>query len=372
MATAYTPGLKVSQASVILKERRLPLQGEVLVRKGEKVKYDDIVARTFLPGEVHTVNGAGILGIDPQELPQAMLKKVGDRVEKDELIAQNKGMFGLFKSNVLAPVAGTLEIVSQVTGQIILRESPVQVEIRAYLDGIVEEILPGEGVVIKSFGTFIQGIFGIGGEVNGKLTIIAEPQQEITPEMLKPEHQGQILAGGSLVTKAVLEQAVQIGVRGIVTGGIGDKDLRDFLGYDLGVAITGSEDKGVTLVLTEGFGGMKMAKKTFELLKSAHGKPASLNGATQIRAGVMRPEIIIPEILDWKIESISLKPSILEIGNLVRIIREPYFGMLAKVNKLPSDLCTLPTEAKVRVVEVETEAGVKLTLPRANVELIEL
>ena len=45
--------------------------------------------------------------------------------------------------------------------------------------------------------------------------------------------------------------------------------LRALLGYDLGVAITGTEQVGFTLILTEGFGTIPMAPKTFALL-SAH------------------------------------------------------------------------------------------------------
>ena len=59
-------------------------------------------------------------------------------------------------------------------------------------------------------------------------------------------------------------------------------------------AITGQEEKGITLVVTEGFGDLAMAERTFELLRGCAGMRASVNGATQIRAGVLRPEIIIP------------------------------------------------------------------------------
>ncbi len=52
----------------------------------------------------------------------------------------------------------------------------------------------------------------------------------------------------------------------------------------------------ITLVITEGFGKMAMAHRTFDLLKSKQGMKASVNGATQIRAGVMRPEVIVPLI----------------------------------------------------------------------------
>ena len=43
MAHAYTPGLKVTKKAVIRKTRRLPIPGEVLVEKGQKVSPDTIM-----------------------------------------------------------------------------------------------------------------------------------------------------------------------------------------------------------------------------------------------------------------------------------------------------------------------------------------
>ena len=37
-----------------------------------------------------------------------------------------------------------------------------------------------------------------------------------------------------------------------------------------------------------------MGQQTYDLLSESNGRLASINGATQIRAGVIRPEIIIP------------------------------------------------------------------------------
>ena len=68
--------------------------------------------------------------------------------------------------------------------------------------------------------------------------------------------------------------------------------ISKILGYTMGVAITGTE-KTVTLIITEGFGSINMAEKTFNLIKNNENNFASINGATQIRAGVLRPEIFI-------------------------------------------------------------------------------
>jgi len=158
---------------------------------------------------------------------------------------------------------------------------------------------------------------------------------------------------------------------GVIAGGFHDRDLRDFLGFDLGVAITGHENLGVTLVVTEGFGEMPMAGATFELLASCEGRLASINGATQIRAGVIRPEIIVPRESKAKAAAAAGDEGNLEVGERVRAIREPYFGKLGVVTSLPVELQVLETEARVRVLGVKFDDGLEAIIPRANVELIE-
>ena len=372
MAHAYTPGLKVTEGMKIQKIRRLPLEGEVIVETGTKVKAEDVVAKSELPGNVQLLNLANLLSVTPDEIEENLLIPVGEIVSKDQIFASTKGLFGLFKSQVRSPIDGTIESVSDVTGQVILREPPVPVEIRAYTDGIVIDTVPNEGVVVETFGTYIQGIFGVGGETVGSIAIVSDqPSDELTAEQIIPEHKEKILVGGSLVTTDAIQKAVQIGVHGIIAGGIDDADLRELLGYELGVAITGSEELGITLVITEGFGSISMAERTFNLLKEREGMKTSINGATQIRAGVVRPEILIPLVSEDVDTDDESHIGMLEIGSPVRVIREPHFGKLGHVSELPVELQQLETEAQVRVLQVEFDGGEKVTLPRANVEAIE-
>jgi hypothetical protein len=374
MAHAYTPGLKALEKTVIEKERRLPLKGEVLVKKGDRVKAEDVVARTLLPGNVHPVNVAGLLGVSPQDVPNVMIKKEGEEVEKGEVIAESKSFFGLFKSQVTAPCKGKIEQISTLTGQVILREPPIPVEVIAYCDGIVKEIIPEEGIIIKTTATFIQGIFGVGGEKIGLLKVAVEnPTEELTPEKIDESMKGKVVVGGSFVTGAALRKLDEIGAVGCVVGGIDDKNLREYIGFDIGVAITGSEPVQVTLIITEGFGKLEMAERTFNLLKKREGEKCSINGATQIRAGVIRPEVIIPyeKLEEVKEYEEQLKEG-LQIGTLVRIIRAPYFGEIGKVCALPPELKVIDTQAKVRVLEVELKNGKKVMVPRANVEILEV
>ncbi len=376
MAHAYTPGLKVAEKTVIVKERRLPLKGNVLVKEGDRVRAGDVVARTELPGNVVPLNMAGLLAVPPEEVRRFMLKKEGDPVERGEVIAQTPGLFGfLFKRSVTAPTMGTVESISDVTGQVMLREPPIPVEVIAYVDGTVTRVIPDEGVVVTTVGSMIQGIFGIGGEVLGELfVVVGSPDEPLTPDRIPANASGRILIGGSHVTAGALRKARDAGARGVVVGGIESRELRDFLGYDIGVAITGNEDAGLTLVVTEGFGDIPMARRTFELFQKLNGKPASMNGATQIRAGVIRPEVIVsypdedPEqVAEEERKHLS---GVLEKGRRVRVIRAPYFGKIGTVVELPPEPVEIETEARVRVVILELD-GQRVVVPRANVELIE-
>jgi hypothetical protein len=375
MAHAYTPGLTVTRVATLRRERRLPIPGQVLVKSGDSVTADQVVARTELPGNVQTVNVANLLGVPPEDIARAMVKREGDPITKGEMIAISKAFFGLFTSKVPSPVTGTLETISNVTGNVILREPPIPLDVNAYIGGKVVDVIPVQGVVVETQGAFIQGIFGIGGETSGRLTRAVErPEDELDQAALARLGAGArdtILIGGSSIHKDTLAAAVKAGVKGVVVGGFSDQDLRDFLGYDLGVAITGHEEVGITLMVTEGFGRMPMAKKTFDLLSALEGQAASMNGATQIRAGVQRPELIVPGASRAPEEQSLAHTGGIQIGTPVRIIREPYFGRLGSVTDLPSELQPLETEAKVRVLEVELARGERVTLPRANVEMIE-
>jgi hypothetical protein len=373
VAHAYTPGLRVAKFTRVRKDRRLPLLGEVSAKVGDEVKASDVIARTELPGNVATLNVGAKLSVDAEDLDRYMLKGEGDSVEKDEIVAESKSFFGLFKNSVRSPATGCIESISKLTGQVLMREPPIPVEIDAYVDGEIVEVHEGEGATVETWGAFIQGIFGIGGEVRGTIRILVDgPDRPLDPALIKEEHAGAILVGGSKIPHAAIQKAIAVGAAGVIGGGMDDQDLRSILGYELGVAITGTETIGVTIIVTEGFGEIAMAAGTFELLRANEGRFASINGATQIRAGVIRPEVVIPHLAEEHVEAEGgarakegLKP-----GHVVRIIRDPNFGKLGKVTALPPELEKMESETMVRVLEIEVE-GERYLLPRANVELIE-
>jgi len=374
MAAIFTPGLKVSPQTVVVKERLLPLEGEVLVEVGQAVSADDIVARTDLPGKIYPVNIANALGVDPSRLSEHMLVAVGASVERGQIIASTKGLFGLFRGEATAPVSGTIESVSTVTGQVIFQAHPIPVEIDAYLPGRVVEVIAGEGCVVQTSASLVQGIFGLGGETRAPLAMaVDKPSHVLEAAALHPHYEGEIVVGGAYVTGEAVKRARAIGVKGIVTGGVGYDEIKELLGYEVGVAITGGEDLGLTLIVTEGFGEIAMAPATFALLHSKAGMVASINGATQIRAGVIRPEVVVPlDGADAGTERAEAEePKGIAVGDTVRGIRAPWFGRIGEVSALPVDPVVLSSGSRARVMEVRFANGETALLPRSNVEVIE-
>ena len=221
-------------------------------------------------------------------------------------------------------------------------------------------------------GVHIQGIIGLGGETQGEIMMACDSPDTILEEsMIDESMKDKVIVAGSKVTLEALKKAKEIGVNGIITGCFEYQDIKEILGRDLGVAITGHEKIGFTLILTEGFGTIPMASRTFNLLKKYVGYKASINGATQIRAGVMRPEIIITH--NEQVQDTSTKDyanSGIQTGDQIRIIRAPYFGKLGSVVSLPVELHKVESGTWVRVMIANID-GKEVLIPRANIEMIE-
>lgn len=371
MGSAYTPGLTVSADIVVRRVRRLPIKGQVLVKAGETVSPDSVIARAQLPGILQTIKLAEKLGVEAKEVTHYFQLKIGDAVEKGQNVAETKGFFGFFKSLITSEFQGTVEAISEVTGNILVREPSIPVDIKAYIQGMIAEVMEEEGAVVETRCAMVQGIFGIGGERTGTIRVATSTPDEILGEgHIHSSDAGKIVVGGAGVTYEALQKASSVGAKGIVVGGVRDADLVQFLGYDIGVAITGQEAIELTLMVTEGFGFLGMASRTFELLKTLEGQAASINGATQIRAGVIRPEVIVPHAGVATAQTVDQSAFELRPGAAVRMIREPYFGKLGTVTELPAQLVTLESGTEVRVLRAKLGDGSEITVPRANVEIV--
>jgi len=375
MARGYTPGLQVVAGKTIRRIRELPLEGKHEVTVGKQVKANDTVLSASLPGEVEIIRVADRLGLEPLDIEGKVLVKSGDKVKQGELVCEVVSFFGMFTSELQSPLEGTVEFFTKANGHLGIRRPPVPLSINAYISGKIVDIEEGRKVTIETTCTFIQGIFGVGGESQGVVNVLdVERDQEVKIGDLEKHGnlEGKILVGGSSYSLEALKLAGKMNAKGIVTGSIDAETLREYVGFEIGVSITGDEEVPATLIITEGFGDLPISERVVQLAKKSEGLPASLNGATQVRAGAMRPELIIPG--DHSSAHYDFSPAAtgeLKESSRIRIIRVPWFGQIATVEELPSAPEEIESGAVVRVLRARLDqSGELVTVPRANVELI--
>jgi hypothetical protein len=364
---ALTPTLQVLSTTIIERVRELPLQGEVLVKAGDVVQAEDIVARAELPGELLVIRTPERLGIEVFEAVMGLKVREGDTIEEGQLLCEHVGLFGLFSSRLNSPVAGVVDFFSKSTGHLGIRLSSTILRIKAYLPGTIIKVVDGSSVTIRSECAFVQGVFGVGGPRYGKIHVLEETFDRVVEVADLPEDcSGLVLVGGTHPRLATLQEAAQRGATGFVTGSIDDATLTGYIGHELGIALTGDEEVSMTVVITEGFGVLSMSNRAREVLRAGNGQRVSMNGATQVRAGAVRPEIVLPT---QPLGSVSAVPGALGVGRLVRVIRAPYFGEIGEIVDLPTEPQLLASGARARVAAVALGSH-EVIIPRANLELL--
>ncbi len=358
MSAAFMP-----RPGRVRKVRRLASPGEVLVSLGDCVQAEDILVRSEEPGEVVALAAAAQLGISPAELSTSLKVSVGQAFRQGQCLGRSRHWFGFVERCVTAPFDGILESVSPVTGQCFLRKPPRSLECPAYLTGQVVETHGATGVTVEGEGCLLHGVLGVGGECIGPLQTLEDEGS------IQADHRGQVLAFHQALIARGLFHAVEAGARAVIVPSVDDGELTRFLGDELSLAVTGDETLPMTLILTEGFGKLHMMEKMWHLLSQNQGNVVSCSGATQIRAGAIRPEIVLP-LADSSCGGLRGEER-LEPGMRLRCLREPWFGQTATLVAFLTEPLRLPTESMVPGVRVRFESGRQADLPLANVERVD-
>jgi hypothetical protein len=118
-----------------------------------------------------------------------------------------------------------------------------------------------------------------------------------------------------------------------------------------------------------------MNERALKLLQEAHGCAASINGATQVRAGALRPEVITKKsslLESSELSGVGALQGALRVGGRVRIIRVPYFGLQGEIVELPKEPKMIATGALARVafVRLIADPSETVVVPRANLEVL--
>jgi hypothetical protein len=343
--------------------RRLPVEGEVLVHAGELVSATAEVARAELPGGAESVRAAALLRISPKELARTMSVGVGAQVEEGTLLASSRELLGLIQRQVRSPCCGVLEAISSITGILRLRKAATRVSLFAYLPGAVKEVIPRRGAIIEADVELIQGIFGLGPEHIGPLRwLVDDPNSCASEDAFDESHRDAVIVVGRCASAKLLSRARELRVGAVVAGSAQGQSIVELAGREINPAVTVEEQRPPTVVLTEGFGEMAMGDRVFAQLRRLEGLIVSVSGATQIRAGVLRPEIIAPLGRD------DVVATELRQAERVRIVRGDHFGRTGALVSCPAQVMEVGSGVRCLVFEVELETGLRVFVPRPNVE----
>jgi hypothetical protein len=304
--------------------------------------------------------------------------ELGQSVARGQVLARGGGLWGLLQGRCRSPVDGVLREVSRHTGVVLVEVTAPPVTVRALIAGTVVAVAPRRGVTIEGVATVVQGVFGVGADTVGRLVAaVRRPEGVLTAEIIGPELAGCVVLGGALVTGAALRRAGTVGVGALVTGGIEDADLTALLGSEVSVAVTGGEDVRPAVVVTGGFGRVAPDPVAYGLLLEREGSLTAVSPFTRVRAGAVRPEILVTEAAGAGVAAVhgdggrDDPDGTLAPGRRVRLLGAMHLGRTGVVRALLPDPRTFPSEARLPAVQVELPGDRRIVVPRANVELLD-
>jgi hypothetical protein len=264
---------------------------------------------------------------------------VGERVEYGETVAGNPLMphVPIYTKKITSPCAGTIAKIDYDKGKICIQKDLQKVDMKAQYWGIINKIVPHHGVEIEFNGYIIEGAFGTGDIAWGKLVRNIEDTKE------------DIMLFDYLYSKDITKIA-RYQPAGIIAGSV------DYEGIEL------LEKLRITAIILEGYGRLQVNKNNKDLLEQSMGRNIILKAATQVRAGVIRPEIVIPSDKEFY-KSKKAKEK-------VRIIWGQYYGKKG-VMKGPPHYGETSSGIKTWLCDILCDDGKVITIPFSNLQSIE-
>jgi hypothetical protein len=263
---------------------------------GDEVSIGDVVARTprritnktfrspvagrvekMLPGgtlflrerpeearEYTAVEVAKGLGVEPDKLGPYLRVKPGDEVDRGQWLAAK--LASEFKF-VESPVRGKVNRIDKHFGIVLIEPLLEELQVKAWLPGVVESV-SDRGCTVAGSGTVIAGVWGSGGEVAGQLTFSSVEAGKVVVR--------------DFVDAATLAQAIERKSAGLICAGVNLQEVIE-------------PCPPFTIVVLVGFGEQRLPEDVRMILTEHEGRLTLLDGTTQLRVGVRRPQVILPE-----------------------------------------------------------------------------
>ncbi len=344
---------RITERTILRRERLLPEPGEVLVQVGDFVQAMDVVARLHLPSHIQAVDVARDLRLRDEDIRPYLTRELGETVKAGEPVAVRRGRLGLGGRAARAPVDGRLW---RIVGRWVLLEGePRPLEVRAYLRGRVVQVVESRGAVVETQAALVEGAWGTGGEGYGVLKVLAGRTDPLDRAAVDISCRGSVVVCGLLDSPEVLQELAKVQAQGVVTGSLRARVLPV------------AEEIGLPLVVTEGFGTAPMNPDAYALLAQHEGDEVSLLGCAADAHAERWPEVAIP--VSDSGEPAPEPPADITVGARVRVLRGPRMGEVGMVQALP--LRPQPVDGAVRWgARVRLEGGELVFIPWNNLALV--
>lgn len=249
---------------------------------------------------------SGLLQEPPAECSRWVRVRTGDRLCRGQVVATRS--WGIWKRHLTSPVSGVVTDVSPDGDRLVIEPLPHQAEVQALLHGRVVEAEPGRQVRVEGDGWRVEGTFGVGGPVWGRLLDRTgwDPEPVEKTGMEHPaddaELNGAAVLLGAAPTAECLRRLHRAGARAVIAPRIDQGELVAFLGRELRLGITGGTSQSdLALVVLEGFADRdegagaprRPGAHCLGELRAHAGRLVYVDGRTQVRAGARRPEVIV-------------------------------------------------------------------------------
>jgi hypothetical protein len=353
MTQVFTQG-HVSTIANIRRHHPLPVGAGNRVIGGQFIKANEIIAISEHPTEYRLVDAALQLRVNPAQLGGYLLKREGESVQEDEVLASRRIPLRFRPLEVLAPISGFIRTIT--SGKILIEGIRERVEIHTPIPGRVFSIAADEYIVIELKGVQIQLPWGHGEPVWGTLKLIGEaPADTVENFRFNIDHRGAIVALGTPLTEEMLHEANDIRVRGLIGASLHASlvPLVKELEFPVGI--------------TQGFGRLPMSSRIFNLLKTYNGRELALAVSGEADWREMPPEIIIPIDTTAAPEDLG-RTQPFAPGQEVRILQAPYLGEIGKIASLSDGPRQLESGLWMPGAFVEMPTGETQYLPFTNLE----
>lgn len=345
--------VRIGTGLKIRRERRLSLPGEVLVNEGEELSPQDLVAEASLPGKFYLLDIAGGLDVEVEDAHQFLVRQPGENLMEDDVVAHFEGAIPRL---VRTPLPGRFAAYHQ--GHALLEIERDTIQIHAGMKGIVEAVIPEYGAIITTNGVLVQGVWGNGQIGAGGLSVLeASWSTPLDGSMIVETDDDRVIAAGQCLDAETLLQLGEGGMRGLIVGSLAP----DLIPVALALP--------VPIIVLQGFGPLPTDLSILETLKPLDGEMVSVHAAETNRQTGTRPEVIIPQPGESKVDELGLRAE-LGIGHRVRVCSGQDKGQAGKVLAFVDEPLLFKSGLQLPTVVVQLNNGERINLPQQNLVIL--